>query len=118
MRGDALRLFQGVGRGVGVEAALDHLLARGGCQVDGAHGQCRATNHANTIQAAMKQTPPIGVIAPSARFPVTASRYKLPEKITIPASSSPQTHDVANSEKVPVLTRNDTMSNPSAWMEW
>ena len=38
----------------------------------------------------MNDTPPIGVIAPSMRFPVTASRYRLPEKITMPASNNPQ----------------------------
>ena len=89
MRRDRLRLLQRVGGDVGVEAALDHLLARGGCQVDVAHSQCRATNHASAIHAAMKQTPPIGVIAPSARFPVTASRYRLPEKITMPGQQQP-----------------------------
>ena len=39
----------------------------------------------------MKATPPMGVMAPSMRLPVTASRYRLPEKITMPASRTAQT---------------------------
>ena len=41
----------------------------------------------------MKHNPPIGVIAPMDRTPVSASVYKLPEKISTPADSSQQTED-------------------------
>ena len=37
----------------------------------------------------MKATPPSGVMAPSHRTPVSASAYRLPEKRTVPATSSP-----------------------------
>jgi len=36
----------------------------------------------------MKHKPPNGVIMPSARLPVMASRYNEPEKSTIPAKNS------------------------------
>ena len=36
----------------------------------------------------MKQTPPSGVIAPSARIPVKAIAYSDPEKRTVPARKS------------------------------
>src|SRR5436853_177896 len=36
----------------------------------------------------MKARPPRGVMAPSARMPVTASRYRLPENSTVPATKS------------------------------
>jgi len=38
-----------------------------------------ATVIASVIQAAMNETPPKGVIAPSVRFPVRATAYRLPE---------------------------------------
>ena len=36
------------------------------------------------IQPVIKQTPPIGVIAPNLRIPVNERTYKLPENNTIP----------------------------------
>ena len=46
---------------------------------------------ASSNQAAMKANPPMGVMAPKVRTPEMASTYRLPEKITTPASSSAQT---------------------------
>jgi len=41
--------------------------------------------HASQPHPARKQSPPSGVTAPSQRVSVSASKYKLPEKIIMPA---------------------------------
>ena len=74
----------------------------------------RSAPTASTTQPAMRQSPPIGVIAPSQRMPVTASRYRLPEKTTIPATNSQP------ADPVQAFGQRDaahaTASNPSAWL--
>tara|TARA_B100000579_G_scaffold434083_1_gene454193 strand:- start:629 stop:874 length:246 start_codon:yes stop_codon:yes gene_type:complete len=51
---------------------------------DFAHVCWRQGAIAKQAQPSIKAVPPIGVIAPSHRKPVILSRYKLPEKTTIP----------------------------------
>ena len=60
----------------------------------------------------MKQTPPMGVIAPMERTPVSASVYRLPEKISTPASRSQQTLEAAETEKLPERGSRETTSRP------
>jgi hypothetical protein len=48
----------------------------------------------------MNERPPIGVIAPSPRIPVTASKYRLTEKKTTPVRSKAHTHKTAVSDNI------------------
>ncbi len=61
----------------------------------------------------MKHSPPIGVIAPIDRTPVSASVYRLPEKISTPAASSQHTDDAPFTGNVPVRGSIETTSTPS-----
>ena len=44
----------------------------------------RLSDQMRMAQPARNASPPIGVMAPSQRMPVALSRYKLPEKMTMP----------------------------------
>ncbi len=50
------------------------------------------TPKTNATQAAIKATPPIGVIAPNHVIPVNDNIYKLPEKIRIPSTINTADH--------------------------
>jgi hypothetical protein len=44
----------------------------------------------NDIHPAISAVPPIGVMAPNQRKPVKGMRYRVPEKIRIPATNNPK----------------------------
>jgi hypothetical protein len=73
----------------------------------------------------MNDTPPMGVIIPIARTPVNASPYRLPEKITMPASISHPAHERAlppscgDPTAAPALdSSNPITSRPNAAWNW
>src|SRR5687767_229080 len=74
------------------------------------------TAQASTSHPAMKAAPPTGVTAPSQRCPLTASKYRVPQKTTVPAMKSQPasaTADDGHRERA-----RPTASKPSAWYIW
>jgi len=76
----------------------------------------RIALRARMSHPATKQRPPIGVMAPSQRTPVMDSRYRLPEKTTIPATNShPEAEIHVFGHRVVAQA---TASSASPWTKW
>ena len=67
---------------------------------------------AKTTQPAMKQTPPIGVIAPRLAITGDGEQVEAAGEEHDAGQQQPADPEVANSEKVPVLSRNERSAVP------
>src|SRR5438045_9705740 len=76
----------------------------------------RATAIASAAQPVRNINPPNGVMAPSQRVPVIDSRYKLPEKSTVPPmNNQPATR---TGDPVQWFEAHATANSASAWYIW